>query len=259
MDFDTICPAAARNLHLAAGLRSLCLVYQRVETDENSFCASARDHADPAFGCGKGCGSCCDRFIPDILPVEADYLALWLLMSSPALASCILAQPERPDLWGPGGKSRPAGLNLHGRIGGMAGCPLRWAAPEAGKGHCAAYPGRPLVCRLFGFAGVYDKDGKPSYALCACMKHLPRRLKRRFSGTELASVFGRIPPIMSDYGEQIVALDPDGGTERAPLPEILPKSLEKVALELHMAGVSMDAGAQAPGGRPKAPGAPEAA
>ena len=33
--------------------------------------------------CMDGCGVCCERFMPDILPVEADLIAVFLLANIP--------------------------------------------------------------------------------------------------------------------------------------------------------------------------------
>lgn len=239
MDFHTLCPGALRGSALAARLEALDGLYAEAAAAEAAFIAAARSRADPAFGCPSGCGSCCDVFVPDILPAEADYLALWLLAMRPGLAAAVLAGG-----WG-------AAL-------GPGGCPLREPAPAKGQGHCGAYGARPLVCRLFGFSGVISKRGLASFALCKHAKALPGRRERSFEGGALADAFGAEPPLMSDYGERLVALDPDSAGERLPLPELLPRALARVGLLLSMARAA-EGGHNDDGGAPPEPNAPMAA
>jgi Fe-S-cluster containining protein len=130
--------------------------------------------------CPDGCGTCCERFHPDILPVEAELVAAYLLL-------------KRPDLL-------PRAETLVSEH-----CPFY---AVSGPGHCTVYPVRPLICRLFGFAGERDKAGVPRFRLC---RHMTGRGERSFTDGELLARFGRVPPLMQEYGMRLQSLEPRTG------------------------------------------------
>lgn len=145
------------------------------------------------IACPDGCGICCERFHPDILPVEAELVAAYLLL-------------KRPDLL-------PRAETLV-----TAHCPFYTAS---GPGHCTVYPVRPLICRLFGFAGERDKAGVPRFRLC---RHMTGHGARTFTGEELRSRFGRVPPLMQEYGMRLQSLVPGAG-ERLLVHDAVPRHL----------------------------------
>jgi Fe-S-cluster containining protein len=238
-------PAALGGSSLAAKVEALDLLYDELEAAEGAFTSALRGQSAPVFGCPPGCGSCCDVFVPDILPIEADYLALWLLVERPELAERILAEARE---------------RTREELESLPSCPLVEPHPEPDRGHCGVYGGRPLICRLFGFSGVLSKRGLPSFALCRHMEALPGRSERSFEGAALAALSEVEPPIMSDFGERLVALEPGNSGERGPLPALLPRALSRVSLLLAM-GRAAGVGDDKPhddGGAPE-PNAPMAA
>ncbi len=72
-----------------------------------------------------------------------------------------------------------------------------------GRGHCAVYPLRPLICRLFGFAAVRDKHGQPSYRPC-----------RRMMGCWAP---GAPPPVYADLAQRLEQRYPPLGSQHLPL------------------------------------------
>jgi len=191
---DFLHPGLIETSH-AAGLESLGALYGRLAREQAASLAAVSSHG-PELACPAGCGSCCEGFVPDILPVEAAYLAAW---------------PE-------GMPAAPP-------------CPFHEAGREGGK--CGVYPARPLVCRLFGFSSVRDREGRDSFALCRRMP--ARRGGRAWSGADLLRELGGGLPSMVDYGSLACAIAPGEAGERALLTEALPSALRRLALTLTLA------------------------
>jgi uncharacterized protein len=180
-----------------------------------------------ALACPQGCVSCCEGFIPDVLPVEADFLADWLLGNRPELAAAFL---ER------GGEAAPS-----------PPCPLY----EAGRkgGGCGAYPARPLICRLFGFASVRDREGAESYSLCRAMGSMGGR--RSWSGPELERDLGARLLVMPDFAAAAVAIAPQEAGDRDLITGILPASLRRASLYLRL--TALESGDDPGGDEPSTP------
>lgn len=188
-------------------------VYDRIEAAQTAFRARAAE-TGAALACPDGCGACCEHFVPDVLPVEA-------------LAAAAFILTHRPEL---------AGSAENATAGQGRACPFYDAdRPEA---HCSIYQGRPLICRLFGYAAVLGKDGAPHFALC---RHMPSPLgleERAWSGEALRGLFGAEPPVMAAFGAEILGLEPDAAGERRPLPEALPAAIARLGLALRYAAFS---------------------
>jgi uncharacterized protein len=163
---------------------------------------------DCAVRCPEACGKCCEGFEPDVLPAEAIYLAAILARDGSALfdsidftssgKTCLFFDPENPF-------------------------------------HCRIYEGRPLVCRLFGYTGVLDKNGEVSFRLC---RHISSRGERIFGEAELRRDFGALPPVMSRFSAMLVSLDPEGASSRLPIRVAAPLAAGKVAMLSRYAGLA---------------------
>lgn len=92
------------------------------------------------------------------------------------------------------------------------------------SGGCSQYPYRALVCRLFGYAGNHDRNGRPQLARCREMKQLPSE--------DLLNKNMTAMPLFTTYGIAITALHPALGTRRQPINEALYTALAKVGLFL---------------------------
>jgi Fe-S-cluster containining protein len=68
--------------------------------------------------------------------------------------------------------------------------------------HCTIYSLRPLVCRLFGFAGRRDKHGRAQFSPC-------RRMTPPAVPVDPAAV-----PVFSDFAARLEGLYPPLGSER---------------------------------------------
>lgn len=205
----TILPEGLRFGVLFDRLTSVHSIYTRAEEALASF------RARNGLSCPAGCGTCCEGFIPDVLPLEASYLAAWLVRN----------RPERAREMAESDAVLPTG----------SGCPLY--DPNKPEAHCTVYPGRPLICRLFAFSGVRAKGGQASFALCRGMPDLPspRSGARTWEGPELETLFGP-PPLMSDFGAELEGIVPGDGSRRAPLTEALPPAIRQIVFLSELGG-----------------------
>ena len=175
-------PSIPRGSSLEGLVAATAAIYARVEAEQRAFLAAAVDNGSP-LACPPGCGSCCEPFVPDVLPAEAAYLAAWLLENEPGLAGEAASWPA---------------------AGAPAVPPCPFLRRAEGGARCAIYPARPLVCRLFGAAAVRDKVGRASFRPCARMPTTagyPSRGEERrpLSGDLLVREYGSEPPIMADF------------------------------------------------------------
>ena len=93
-----------------------------------------------------------------------------------------------------------------------------------GKWGCSQYSHRPLICRLFGFSGIRDRDGNPKFALCRYMQGRVN-MEEAHMQSALADM-----PVFSDAGMKITSLHPSLGTDRIPVNEALSAALYKVGM-----------------------------
>jgi len=177
--------------------------------------ATARFSLMSGIACSSDCGGvCCKGFEPDATEAEALYLAAWIIESGADPEAAIPRGPADGEYRSPDG----------------AGCPF-W--DRSGSGRCKVYPGRGLICRLFGFSALRGADGEKSFALCFAMdrSHSGPRKWREGDGDffEIAD-----PPVMADYGARVAALSPGGGREG--LGGAVAKALAKLTLILRFGG-----------------------
>jgi Fe-S-cluster containining protein len=240
MSLPDILHPALRGTSFEGALSGLHELYLDLEAAQSAALAGIAARG-PALACLEGCGACCEVFVPDVLPVEARYLAAWLLRRRPELARAATAWPE-------------AG-SQEARAGARPSCPFYEASRTGGK--CGVYPGRPLICRLFAFSTVRDREGRPSFALC---KRMPARGGRRsWAGPELAGELGVDLPDMGFYGSWACGLVPEEAGRRALLVEALPAELRRLSLAMALAGfATRDEEPDEPEPEPSAP-APAAA
>jgi Fe-S-cluster containining protein len=91
---------------------------------------------------------------------------------------------------------------------------------------CSIYAHRGLICRLFGFSGVRDKNAKLAVYTCSLMKN-------EFSA-EYKQTMERINsdmhiPVVSDFYYQIYYIDPQLANDYNPINISIRKAIEKVA------------------------------
>ena len=124
--------------------------------------------------CPEGCGQCCEIFVPEITRPEAELIADHLIG---------LGQTVTLESW------------VRGELPGA--CPF--FKLEGSPYHCSIYSVRPLICRLFGYAGSRDKNGELRFRPC---RHMPAKIPQKLE----------IEVAMEPYGLQVEGLVP-GGTK----------------------------------------------
>jgi uncharacterized protein len=104
----------------------------------------------------------------------------------------------------------------------------------AGLWGCSQYMMRPVVCRLFGFAGNPGREGIGRLAMCRVMKEAAE-----LEHFELVTDDPSAPmPLFARAGLRITALHPGFGTDRLPINVALHQALQKVGMSLDLQGGS---------------------
>lgn len=197
--------------------------YEHISEEQGSWYNKAK------FTCPSGCGQCCENFEPDLFECEALYMAAWMLENQREVALQI-AEGKFP-------------------FEKAKGCQL--FNPDSPY-HCTIYQGRAFICRLFGAASSYSKDGRKSWKPCkfypssVLASHTPPLEHRQYSEEEALNVLGSVPPAMSDLMQSALSFIPD--SERTVLiRDILPATIKKLMWLMNMNGNDN------PNGTPNAP------
>lgn len=203
-------------------LLALARLHDEIDAEQGRFRAaldgsSATGQASPS--CPPGCGRCCLGFTPDILPLEAEFIAAWLLAH---------------------GEPSPRASEVPGT------CP--WHDQDRPGANCSIYPARPLICRFFGFSPSLDRESRAEYVLCRHMSRpplFPAPAEQRTLGADILAGLATRPedgsagadagPLhpfvsMADWSRRLLALSPSEASDRHLLPEALRRAEARVAL-----------------------------
>ncbi|MFH1469126.1 MAG: YkgJ family cysteine cluster protein [Pseudomonadota bacterium] len=142
--------------------------------------------------CPSGCGDCCRDHHPEDSVLAALPAARWALERGWE-EQLVIAAREASD------------------------GPCVFYDGERG-GHCAVYPLRPLICRLFGYAAGRDKHGQIAYRPC-----------RRMVGTAHA---GPLPPVYVDLAQRLEQRHPPLGNRHLPLNQAFLEAAAWLSLRL---------------------------
>ena len=183
-------------------------LYRKVRAVERVFESLERDVAtfqtSTGMKCVSGCGLCCKK--PDIAATTLEFLPLayhlyregkayqWFeeLTSEDSLPICKAFRPF---------------LNTED------------------KGFCGHYKYRGLVCRLFGFAAMLDKEGIPRLITCKTIKS---ELPELYSSALLHVAEQKPVPIMRNYYFRLSAIDSDLGRNLLPINKAIIEALKIV-------------------------------
>ncbi|MFH2204866.1 MAG: YkgJ family cysteine cluster protein [Elusimicrobiota bacterium] len=156
------------------------------------------------LSCRVRCGACCESPHIEATVLEMLPLAEVLIRNGEAEALC----------------SRVEALGDDGR------CVFFLPSPsDQEPGCCRAYPLRPLICRLFAFAGNRDKRGHVRLVTCRVIRKAQPVLAEK-ALSDVAS--GRImPPILADWVMRASSIDPELSRESLPINIALRNAIER--------------------------------
>lgn len=115
------------------------------------------------LACPEGCGTCCENFVPELTRSEADLIAVHLIDLRDILTA---------DSW------------TQGEL--LSGCPFYKI--QGNPYHCSIYEVRPLICRLFAYAGDRNKNGELRFRPC---RHMPVENPESIAPSVSMEEFGR--------------------------------------------------------------------
>lgn len=173
------------------------------EFDKRILCFQQNTGLD----CLRGCGWCCEHNDVETTVLEVMPLA-WELWRRGQAVSWLKKAQEAQN---------------------QGTCVFYHPHPSTpGKGRCAVYPLRPLICRAFGFGCIPDKKGRPRLVTCAIIKNA-RRESYRTAGASINQ--GLTAVSLTDYTTRIICLDPAQGTARMPINAAIVRALERIGLQ----------------------------
>lgn len=170
------------------------------------------------ISCPEGCGSCCERFIPDITSAEARMVAAYLLFVKQDLEALKMLESHLEGIHFMKKSCMDDGDAVDASL---TGCPLY--DPD-NPYHCTVYPARPLICRLFAASASDSKEGKSVFRRCKLDTGNTMPLYLDLSDADPA--LGEIP-LMRDYGFRVRAVG--GGNDEI---QLLPKAVLEAAAQL---------------------------
>ncbi len=152
------------------------------------------------MSCLARCGRCCQY--PDVSATPLEFLPL----------AYHLYRNGEAEAWYERLTAEPGPL-----------CPLFTPLLKDGdRGFCGGYAHRGMICRLFGFSAVTDKNGAPRLAACKPVKEeKPGELARAVVYLEHG---GKVPK-MRDYYFRLTAIDPGLSEKLYPIREAIRQAL----------------------------------
>ena len=163
---------------------------------------------ESGINCLKGCGQCCENPAVETTVLEMLPLAFSLWRTDKALF----------------------GLESAEKTNRLGRCVFYRPDPRVpGNGRCGCYSFRPLICRLFGFSAVPNKNRRSVWVTCL-------RIKKEYAQT-VKKVQEKIDegffiPIMNSYSMRIFGVDPSLGGRQLPINGAIAAAIEKVGLVL---------------------------
>lgn len=199
---------------------SLEAIYASIESDRTVFMDTLRE-SGTEFGCPSLCGTCCLGFTPDLTRVEASYMASWILTEVHGPAS-------GEDL-----EALASALGKTCHNSSVPGtCPF-YDPSRPGK-NCTVYPARPLICRLFGYSGNKNREGKTILSFC---RYMPNARTTMGSVLDRPQSANPVPewlqhadvPVMAEYGWKMRSIPGNDGTAHL-VTHSLPREISRLIL-----------------------------
>ncbi|MCA6078432.1 YkgJ family cysteine cluster protein [Fulvivirga sedimenti] len=178
-------------------VRAVEKVFQQLEKEISAFQKTTGMH------CIASCGRCCIK--PDISATPLEFLPLAYHLFKTGEAS---AWYER---------LKTTGAQLHCGVF----IPLKKTSDH---GFCQKYAYRGLICRLFGFTAMRDKNGEARLVTCQTIKtEQPESYQKGILHAEKGNIV-----FMRDYYFRLSAIDPELGREMMPVNDAIRRALEAV-------------------------------
>ncbi len=178
--------------------------YEQINTQTTAFQTAT------GLECPSGCGKCCQNPEVESTPLEMLPLAAELLRRGEANA------------W----------LEKVAEVDEMGVCVFYHPDPlVSGNGRCQVYAWRPLLCRLFGFAAIRNKQGQPELAACVEHKNFTPEVVQK---AQVEITAGLTVPDFSDSFMQLANLDPTQGQTRIPINQALKIAIQRLGLLTQM-------------------------
>ncbi len=156
--------------------------------------------------CPFGCGSCCNNPNIEVSPLD------WIFQAEIILETGTLEATLR----------KLEGQEKH------SVCIYYNSDPGyRGSGRCLVYENRPVVCRLFGFSAVRDKNGLKKASICKIHKEALPNESRKFA---LLAERTDFVPVFSEIYTEFLGIKPNWG-EQMPINLALKKALEILVLD----------------------------
>jgi Fe-S-cluster containining protein len=179
----------------------LMLLYEELDRKTHAFAAAA------GLQCPQGCGECCRSEKVETTVLEMLPLAFHLFHTKQA--ELLIKRLEKPT------DSKQCIF-------------FRGDFCQQGDWGCSQYQHRGLVCRLFGYAGLRDRNGTIQFTPCKVMQQSCSPKCRQWSSESM--------PLFSEAGMQITSMHPALGTRRLPINQAVLIALYKVGFFQEMTG-----------------------
>lgn len=176
-------------------------VFDEVDRSTSAFASAS------GIACPPGCGACCHS--PNVEASELEMLPMAEHLMETGEAGAVYQHLSQQ----PGAKI----------------CVFFKPVPgSTTDGRCSRYTHRPLVCRLFGFAGRRNKEGRPQFTACKVhQQHSPSIVQVTTQRVDEGTLR---PPLYSDAMDALWATHPTLGTERFLINQALLRALESVLM-----------------------------
>lgn|GEM_PF-111419 len=189
------------------GLNELFQLYRELDS------AIAKFSEKTGVACPVGCRTCCDT------PATKIEATIFELLPQ-AIISCL---EGRAEYW--------LDRITRAEEDPEARCVfLDFNLPQGG---CSIYQCRPLLCRLFGFAAILDKAGRPLPLICREMKKANPQVGCH--AEKLISDGVVEVPISTYYASRIAAINPTHGQGLLPINEAFRNAIQLAGLYLSLA------------------------
>jgi len=158
--------------------------------------------------CIKGCYQCCLK--PDIEATVLEFLPLALHLYKSGKQIEVLERLEQLEE-----NSLCIGLNINNIV--------------EQNGGCSIYPYRGLICRLFGFSAVTDKNDNNLIATCKIIKE---ELDENFQKADKEVKNGGKIPVIKHYYMELYGIDPNLSSNYYQINTAIKKAIELVGMRM---------------------------